>query len=54
MKKILIILLVIRLEELLNADNFNFVQDIVGIQRHIDREKKEIKRFLPRFSGKVV
>lgn len=43
-----------RLEDWLNADNFNFAHDIVGIVNNIDRSKypAEITRFLPRFAGK--
>lgn len=41
-----------RLEDWLNADNFNFAHDIVGIVNNIDRNKfpAEISRFLPRFA----
>lgn len=43
----------LRLEELLNADNFNFAHDIVGIQNHIDRrESKMDEIFIPRFAGR--
>lgn len=43
-----------RLEDWLNADNFNFAHDVVGIVNNIDRSKypAEIHRFLPRFAGK--
>lgn len=43
-----------RLEDWLNADNFNFAHDIVGIVNNIDRSKfpAEVHRFLPRFAGK--
>lgn len=42
------------LEDWLNADNFNFAHDVVGIVNNIDRSKypAEINRFLPRFAGK--
>lgn len=48
-----------RLEEWLNADDFNFVHDIVGIYRAIDRSKyptdfSNDPWFLPRFAGKEV
>lgn len=37
-------------ERLLEADNFNFSHDIVGIQNHVDRERKKMdETFLPRF-----
>lgn len=46
-----------QLEEWLNADNFNFVHDIVGIYKAIDRSKYPVDFsndpwFLPRFAGK--
>ena len=42
----------LRLNDLLNTDDFNFAHDIVGIQRHIDRrERKMDTSFLPRFAG---
>ena len=43
----------LRLEDFLNADEFNFAHDIVGIQKNINREEKKFENhFLPRFSGK--
>ena len=46
-----------RLEEWLNAENFDFVHDIVGIYKAIDRSKcpadfSNDPWFLPRFSGR--
>jgi len=42
----------LKLENLLNADNFNFAHDIVGIQNNINRRTKEIENlFVPRFSS---
>lgn len=43
-----------RLEDWLNADNFNFSHDIVGIVENADRTEFPAKfsRFLPRFAGK--
>ena len=44
-----------RLEDWLNADNFNFAHDLVGIVNHVDRNNYpavEFNRFLPRFAGK--
>ncbi|HHA5789729.1 TPA: hypothetical protein ACOBID_001770 [Enterococcus faecium] len=42
----------LRLKDLLNADDFNFTHDIVGIQKHIDRENKRmVDGFLPRYSS---
>jgi len=44
-----------RLEDWLNADNFNFAHDLVGIVNHVDRSSYpavEFNRFLPRFAGK--
>ena len=41
----------LRLEELLNADNFNFSHDIVGIQLNIDRRNFKMNDvFVPRFA----
>jgi len=47
----------LKLAELLAADNFNFTQDIVGIQRHIDRDDSSptcgqlLDCFRPRFAA---
>jgi hypothetical protein len=42
----------LRLDEFLNADNFNFSHDIVGIQKNINRQTKQFENcFLPRFSS---
>ena len=44
-----------RLEDWLEADNFNFAHDVVGIVNNIDRSKfpaAEFNYFLPRFAGK--
>lgn len=41
----------LKLEELLNADDFNFSHDVFGIRRHIDRDTGELTgHFLPRYS----
>lgn len=43
-----------RLEDWLNADDFNFAHDVVGIVNNIDRSKfpaTEFHRFLPRFAS---
>lgn len=41
----------LRLEEFLNADDFNFAHDIVGIQKNLNRETKKMNNyFLPRFA----
>ena len=45
----------LRLENLLNADAFNFAHDIVGIMNNINRSEfpaKDFGLFVPRFSGK--
>lgn len=45
----------LRLEDLLNADDFNFVHDISGIINNIDRSKypaTDFNLFVPRYSGK--
>lgn len=48
-----------RLEDWLEADDFNFVHDIVGIYKAINREVYPVdfsndSWFLPRFAGKEV
>lgn len=41
----------LRLSDFLNADDENFAHDVVGIQRHIDRQSKKLTDFfLPRFA----
>lgn len=41
----------LRLNDLLNADNFNFAHDMRGIQRHINRTTGQLENFfLPRFA----
>lgn len=41
-----------KLSEWLEADDFNFAHDFVGIQNHIDRITQTFdNRFLPRFAG---
>ncbi len=43
----------LRLNDLLNADDFNFMHDINGIASHLKRNTGKCMRgFLPRFSGK--
>jgi len=40
----------LRLFDLLNADDFNFTHDIVGIREHLDRRTGRLShRFRPRF-----
>lgn len=40
----------LRLQELLDADDFNFYHDVFGIYRHIDRTTGTLEGgFLPRF-----
>ena len=42
----------LRLEELLNADDFNFAHDIVGIVNNIDRRNPtDFTLFVPRYAG---
>jgi hypothetical protein len=44
----------LRLEELLNADDFNFAHDIIGIMRNVDRSEYPVTNFngfVPRFAG---
>ena len=39
------------LEGLLNAEDFDFIHDVAGINRHIDRKTGDLKDcFLPRFA----
>lgn len=41
----------LRLQELLQADRFNFAHDVFGIRRHLNRETGQLEDcFLPRFS----
>jgi hypothetical protein len=41
----------LRLQELLDADAFNFAHDIAGIRRHLNRKTGELLDcFLPRFA----
>lgn len=43
----------LRLNDFLVSDDFNFSHDIVGIQNHINREKRTMEDFfLPRFAGR--
>lgn len=42
----------LRLAELLKADDFNFVHDVFGIRRHLNRETGELQDcFSPRYSA---
>lgn len=42
----------LRLQDLLEADNFNFGHDVFGIHNHISRENAQLQNcFLPRFSA---
>jgi hypothetical protein len=42
----------LRLNDLLNADDFNFAHDVYGIAVHVNKNTgKCIHGFLPRFSG---
>ncbi len=44
----------LRLDELLNADEFNFAHDILGIRRHLNRQTCELERcFIPRFTDRM-
>lgn len=41
----------LKLDELLAADDFNFLHDIYGIRRHLDRETGQLQNcFMPRFT----
>lgn len=40
-----------RLQELLEADDFNFNHDVFGIRRHLDRQTGQLRNFfVPRFA----
>lgn len=41
----------LRLDDMLNADDYEFMHDFEGIQNHINRKTGKIKGFVPRFSG---
>ena len=42
----------LKLDKLLEADDYNFSHDIVGIQQNINRKTKEIENcFLPRYAS---
>ena len=42
----------LKLQELLEADDFNFAHDVFGIRRHIDRTTGKLQNcFLPRYSA---
>lgn len=44
----------LRLDELLEADDFNLLHDVLGIRRHLDRETGKLTGcFSPRFSARV-
>ena len=44
----------LRLNDLLRADEFNFVHDIFGIRQHLNRETGKLENnFRPRFHAKV-
>lgn len=41
----------LRLKELLQADSFNFLHDVTGIHKHLNRETGQLEHcFLPRFA----
>lgn len=43
----------LRLTDLLKSDRFNFLHDVCGIQKHINRKTGKLgNHFLPRFSTK--
>lgn len=44
----------LRLDDLLNADDLNFIHDITGINRHLDRDNyRLLDGFSPRFSQRA-
>lgn len=47
----------LRLDDWLNADDFNFAHDYCGIEKNINRSKfpaTDFGHFIPRFAGKVL
>lgn len=45
----------LRLDDLFTANDVNFVHDIVGIERHLDRSAFELRDcFVPRFAERPV
>jgi hypothetical protein len=43
----------LRLEDLLKADDFNFMHDVCGIARHLNRDTGKLENFFsPRFSAR--
>lgn len=43
----------LRLQDLLEADDFNFAHDVFGIDRHINRDTGKLENFFsPRFSAR--
>lgn len=43
----------LRLQELLDADDFNFAHDVFGIKRHLDRTTGKLQDcFVPRYTDK--
>lgn len=44
----------LRLDDLLNADDFNFAHDVFGIRRHLNRNNAQLEDFFsPRFSART-
>lgn len=44
----------LRLDDLLAADDFNFIHDVAGINRHLDRETYMLRDgFSPRFTART-
>jgi len=42
----------LRLQELLQADDFNFAHDIIGIQNNLNRQKRQMENcFVPRYAS---
>jgi hypothetical protein len=41
----------LRLDDWLAADDFNFVHDLVGIERHLNRRTFLLEHFLPRHAA---
>ena len=44
----------LRLNDLLKADEFNFIHDVFGIRNHLNRETGELENhFRPRFHARI-
>ncbi len=42
----------LRLQDMLDGDDFDFIHDIVGIEANLDRSTFKMIRFVPRFADR--